>query len=89
MNGKSTSNVRKISKYICNRRPLPKRRFFYIGYRYVGPMFCEEIQDVFLKRKSKVNGNQNGLLLLFRNVRKVKCIIVLKLRNVFKMKSLS
>lgn len=58
MNSKSASNVRKLSKYIFNRRPLPKQRVFYIGYRYVGPMFCEEVQDVFLKRKGKVNGNQ-------------------------------
>ena len=58
MNSKSASNVRKLSKYIFNRRPPPKQRVFYIGYRYVGPMFCEEIQDVFLKRKGKVNGNQ-------------------------------
>ena len=58
MNSKSASNVRKISKYIFNRRPLPKQRVFYIGYRYVGPMFCEEIQDIFLKREGKVNGNQ-------------------------------
>ena len=58
MNSKSTNNVRKISKYIFNKRPLPKQRVFYIGYRYVGPMFCEEVQDVFLKRKGKVNGNQ-------------------------------
>ena len=58
MNIKSTYNVRKISKYIFKRRPLPKQRVFYIGYRYVGPMFCQEIQDVFLKRKGKVNGNQ-------------------------------
>ena len=58
MNSKSASNVRKLSKYIFNRRPLPKQRVFYIGYRYVGPMFCEEIQDIFLKREGKVNGNQ-------------------------------
>ena len=58
MNSKSASNVRKISKYIFNRRPLPKKRVFYIGYRYVGTMFCEEIQDIFLKREGKVNGNQ-------------------------------
>ena len=49
MNIKSTYNVRKISKYIFKRRPLPKQRVFNIGYRYVGPMFCQEIQDVFIK----------------------------------------
>ena len=58
MNDNSTSKIKKISKYIFNRKKLPKQRVFYIGYRYVGPMFCEEIQDVFLKRKGKVNGNQ-------------------------------
>ena len=58
MNDNSTSKIEKISKYIFNRKKLPKQRVFYIGYRYVGPMFCEEIQDVFIKRKGKVNGNQ-------------------------------
>ena len=65
MNSKPANNVRKLSKYIFNRRPLPKQRVFYIGYRYVGSMFCEEIQDVFLKRKGKVNGNQKWSFLTY------------------------
>ena len=34
--------------------PLPRQRVFYIGYRYVGPMFCQDIQNLYLKRKGVV-----------------------------------
>ena len=30
---------------------LPRQRVFYVGYRYVGPMLCQDIQDLYLKRK--------------------------------------
>ena len=36
--------------------PLPRQRVFYIGYRYVGPMFCQDIQNLYLKRKGVVGG---------------------------------
>ena len=36
------------------RRPpahrVPRRRVFYLGYRLVGPRFCQDIQRVYLKR---------------------------------------
>ena len=41
------------NKIQCN---LPRRRVFYIGYRYVGPMFCQDIQQLYLKRKGRVKG---------------------------------
>ena len=28
----------------------PWQRVFYIGYRYVGPMFCQDVQQLYLKR---------------------------------------
>ena len=28
----------------------PRRRVFYLGYRCIGPMFCQDIQRVYLKR---------------------------------------
>lgn len=35
---------------------LPKKRIFFIGYRYVGPMFCQDVQNLYLKRKGIKNG---------------------------------
>ena len=32
-------------------KPLPKQRIFYLGYRYVGPMLCQDVQNLYLKRK--------------------------------------
>lgn len=39
-----------IRKY---RRRLPRRRVVSIGFRYVGPALCQEVQEVFLKRCSQ------------------------------------
>ena len=38
--------------------PLPRQRVFYIGYRYVGPMLCHDVQQLYLKRKSLVYGER-------------------------------
>ena len=29
----------------------PYQRVFYVGYRYVGPMLCQEVQRIYLKKK--------------------------------------
>ena len=31
---------------------------FYIGCRYVGPMFCQDIQHLYLKRKGIIHGTR-------------------------------
>ena len=38
--------------------PLPRQRVFYVGFRYVGPMFCQEVQQLYLKRKGLVDGKR-------------------------------
>ena len=38
--------------------PLPRQRVFYIGFRYVGPMFCQDVQQLYLKRKGLVCGER-------------------------------
>ena len=38
--------------------PLPRQRVFYIGYRYVGPTYCQGIQHLYLKRKGLVHGTR-------------------------------
>ena len=35
-----------------------RQRVFYIGYRYIGPMLCQDIQHLYLKRKGKVYGTR-------------------------------
>ena len=37
---------------------LPRKRVFYVGYRYVGPMLCQDVQNLYLKRKSVKNGKR-------------------------------
>ena len=29
---------------------MPKQRVFYIGFRYVGPFLCQDVQNIYLKR---------------------------------------
>ena len=42
------------------KRPtlLARQRAFYIGFRYVGPMFCQDVQQLYLKRKGLVYGER-------------------------------
>ena len=37
---------------------LPRKRVFYVGYRYVGPMLCQDIQHLYLKRKGMKGGTR-------------------------------
>ena len=38
--------------------PLPRQRFFYLGYKYIGPTLCQEIQHLYLKRKGLIYGTK-------------------------------
>ena len=38
--------------------PMPRQRVFYIGYRYVGLMFCQDVQSLYLKRKGLKHGER-------------------------------
>ena len=37
-------------------KPLPRQRVFYLGFRYVGPMLCQDVQNLYLKRKRLIEG---------------------------------
>jgi hypothetical protein len=37
-------------------KPLPRQRVFYIGFRYVGPFLCQDVQSLYLKRKRVIEG---------------------------------
>jgi hypothetical protein len=48
-----TATILKFTKRrtsVPSKKPLPRRRVFYAGYRYVGPNFCQDVQQVYLKR---------------------------------------
>ena len=45
--------------------PLPRERVFYIGYRYIGGMCCQDIQHLYLKRKGVLNGNRYWAMITY------------------------
>jgi len=46
-------------------KPMPKQRVFYIGYRYVGPMFCQDVQNIYLKRNGLIKGTRTWSLIRY------------------------
>ena len=50
------TNIVNFPKKEKRSKPLPRQRVFYIGYWYVGPMLCQEVQRLYLKRKGLKNG---------------------------------
>lgn len=43
------------------RRPKPRQRVFYAGYRYTGAAMCQDVQQVYLKR----HGNNEWSLIFY------------------------
>ena len=43
----------------------PRRRVFYIGYRYVGPFLCQDIQHLYLKRHGWKNGKREWSMISY------------------------
>ena len=53
------SNIFKFpKKYKSQETFFPRNRIFYIGFRYVGPCFCEELQVLYLKRNGILEGKR-------------------------------
>ena len=50
------TNIVNFPKKEKRSKPLPRQRVFYIGYWYVGPTLCQEVQRLYLKRKGLKNG---------------------------------
>ena len=44
---------------------LPRQRVFYVGYRYVGPMLCQDVQNLYLKRKGVKNGERSWAMIAY------------------------
>ena len=45
--------------------PLPRHRVFYVGFRYVGPMFCQDVQQLYLKRKGLIDGKRYWAMITY------------------------
>jgi hypothetical protein len=43
------------------RRPKPRQRVFYAGFRYTGAAMCQDVQQVYLKR----HGNEEWSLIFY------------------------
>ena len=48
------TNIVKFPKKVKREKPLPRQRVFYIGFRYVGPFLCQDVQSLYLKRKKVI-----------------------------------
>ena len=53
------SNIFKFpKKYKSQETFFPRNRIFYIGFQYVGPCFCDELQVLYLKRNGILEGKR-------------------------------
>ena len=50
------TNIVKFPIKVKRDKPLPRQRVFYIGFRYVGPFLCQDVQSLYLKRKRVIEG---------------------------------
>ena len=50
------TNVVNFPHKAKREKPLPRQRVFYIGFRYVGPFLCQDVQSLYLKRKRVIEG---------------------------------
>ena len=50
------TNIVKFPTKVKREKPLPRQRVFHIGFRYVGPFLCQDVQSLYLKRKRVIEG---------------------------------
>ena len=79
------TNIVNFPKKEKRSKPLPRQRVFYIGYWYVGPVLCQEVQRLYLKRKGLKNGTRYwSVLPMASMMRVITGHIQLKLSSVRK-----
>ena len=44
---------------------LPRKRVFYLGFRYIGGMCCQDVQNIYLKRKGILHGNRYWAIITY------------------------
>ena len=45
--------------------PMPRQKVFYLGFRYAGPMLCQEVQHLYLKRKGNKNNSRKWAMITY------------------------
>ena len=59
------TNIIKFPQKQKRPAPLPSQRVFYIGFRYIGPTLCQEVQNLYLKRKGVKNGGRKWAMVTY------------------------
>ena len=59
------TNIVDFPEIEVNPETLARKRVFYIGYRYVGPMLCQDVQNLYLKRKGVKNGKRRWAIIAY------------------------
>ena len=59
------NNILKFPKKEKRSKSLPRQRVFYLGFRYVGPFLCQEVQDLYLKRNGLKKGSRTWSLITY------------------------
>ena len=59
------NNILIFPKKEKRKKPISKQRVFYIGFRYAGPMLCQEVQNIYLKRNGFKNGSRTWSLITY------------------------
>ena len=54
-------------------KPVPKQRVFYIGYRYVGPYLCQDVQNIYLKRNGLFKSTRTWSLIRYGKYDENEC----------------
>ena len=61
--------VIKFPRNICvplkYEKPLPRQRVFYIGIVYTGPLLCQDVTELYLKRHGKIDGKRKWSLITY------------------------
>ena len=52
------TNIVDFPEIEVNPETLPRQRVFYVGHRYVGPMLCQDVQNLYLKRNGVIDGKR-------------------------------
>ena len=60
------------SKFVV-RKSLPRQRVFYVGFRHVGPTFCQDVQRRLLKRKEWVYGTRRWAMITYAKYDESDC----------------
>jgi hypothetical protein len=59
------TNIVKFPTKQKRRNLTPRKRVFYLSYRYVGPALCQEVQNIYLKRHGYHNGERRWSLITY------------------------